>query len=76
MEQFTYVIKDSGGIHARPAGMLVKKAAEFSSRVVLKKGQKAADIHRLFSIISLGANRAIRLRLKSKARMKKLRWTT
>ena len=30
MIQFTYTIQDPQGIHARPAGMLVKEAAKFS----------------------------------------------
>ena len=33
MEQFTYVIKDSAGLHARPAGLLVKKASAYSSNI-------------------------------------------
>ena len=34
MKEFKYVIKDEQGIHARPAGMFVKEAAAFSSKVV------------------------------------------
>lgn len=29
MKEFKYVITDKGGIHARPAGALVKEAAAF-----------------------------------------------
>ena len=32
MIQFTYTIQDPQGIHARPAGMLVKEAAKFQSK--------------------------------------------
>ena len=31
MRQFEYVIKDSVGIHARPAGLLVKEAKKYKS---------------------------------------------
>ena len=31
MEKFTYTITDPAGIHARPAGLLVKTAAGFKS---------------------------------------------
>ena len=31
MKEFEYTITDELGIHARPAGLLVKKAAEFAS---------------------------------------------
>lgn len=53
MKEIQYVIKDSAGIHARPAGLLVKKAAEFSSKITLKKDGKEADARRLFSIMGL-----------------------
>lgn len=55
MKEIQYVIKDSAGIHARPAGLLVKKAAEFSSKITLKKDGKEADARRLFSIMGLAA---------------------
>ena len=35
MKEFEYTITDELGIHARPAGLLVKKAAEFASTVSL-----------------------------------------
>lgn len=53
MKEFQYVIKDNIGIHARPAGLLVKKAAEFTSKVTIKKGDKTADASRLFSVMGL-----------------------
>ena len=40
MKEFRYVIKDSVGIHARPAGMLVKTAGAFQSFITVKKGRK------------------------------------
>ena len=53
MKSFTYVIKDSAGIHARPAGLLVKKASEFSSDISVSKGDKKADAKKIFSVMSL-----------------------
>lgn len=55
MKEIQYVIKDSAGIHARPAGMLVKKAAEFQSKITVKKDGKSADARRLFSLMGLAA---------------------
>ena len=40
MKKFTYTIKDSVGIHARPAGLLAKKAKEFESVVTIDKNGK------------------------------------
>ena len=33
MKELSYIIKDENGIHARPAGLLVKKAGIFKSSV-------------------------------------------
>lgn len=55
MKQFTYQIQDPNGLHARPAGALVKVAKEFSSTVTVKNGEKTADGKRLLSLMSLGA---------------------
>ena len=35
MKEFKYVVTDAEGIHARPAGLLVKKAGEFTSSVTI-----------------------------------------
>ena len=47
MKQFEYVITDPVGIHARPAGLLVKEAKQHASRIMLQKGEKAADATRM-----------------------------
>ena len=53
MKSFTYVIQDALGIHARPAGLLVKKASEFQSKVTIQKGGRSADAGRLFALMGL-----------------------
>ena len=47
MKQFTYVITDEAGIHARPAGLLVKEAAKFASSTTIAKGAKKGVRERL-----------------------------
>lgn len=54
MKEFTYTIKDENGIHARPAGMLVKKAREFKSTSILSKNGKSAELTKLMALMSLG----------------------
>ena len=54
MKQFEYVITDPVGIHARPAGLLVKEAKQHASRIMLQKGEKAADATRMMSVMGLG----------------------
>lgn len=53
MVSFNYVIKDELGIHARPAGMLVKEVAKLSSTVTIKKGEKSGNAKMIFGIMGL-----------------------
>ena len=54
MAKFTYVVQDNEGIHARPAGLLVKEAAKYESKVSLTKDGKTVDAARLMAVMSLG----------------------
>lgn len=57
MKQFQYVITDALGIHARPAGLLVKEAAKFQADIKIKKDEKEADAKRIFGIMGLAAKK-------------------
>ena len=57
MKEFTYAITDPEGIHARPAGELVKVAKEFTSKITLTKDGKAGDCKKIFSIMGLGVKK-------------------
>ena len=57
MKQFTYVITDEAGIHARPAGLLVKEAAKFASSTTIAKGAKKGDLKRIFGVMALGVKK-------------------
>ncbi len=54
MKSFCYTIKDEIGIHARPAGLLVKKAKEFESAVTLEKDGKSVSATKLMAVMSMG----------------------
>jgi phosphocarrier protein HPr len=54
MKIFTYTIKDDKGLHARPAGLLVKEAKMFKSKTTIEANDKIADLKRIFAIMSLG----------------------
>ncbi len=54
MKEFRYTIKDELGIHARPAGLLVKESSRFLSSVVIEKGEKSGDAKKIFALMSLG----------------------
>ena len=55
MKEFMYKIKDEVGIHARPAGMLVKEAEKYKSEIMLKNtaNEKVAAAKKLFAVMGL-----------------------
>ena len=57
MKQFTYVITDPAGIHARPAGLLVKEAAKFTSSTAIINNGKKGDLKRIFGVMALGVKK-------------------
>ncbi len=54
MKSFKYVILDQIGIHARPAGLIVKTASNFHSTCTIKSDGKSADLKKLMMLMSLG----------------------
>ncbi|EOS74491.1 MAG: HPr family phosphocarrier protein [Lachnospiraceae bacterium] len=54
MKEFKYVIKDAEGIHARPAGELVKAAKEFTCSITITKDGKSGDCKKIFGLMGLG----------------------
>ena len=54
MKTFNYVITDEVGIHVRPAGMLVKEAKKYESQIMIKKGDKQADVRKLMMLMGMG----------------------
>jgi len=55
MKQFQYTINDPLGIHARPAGMLVKVVKTLDSAVTIEKADgKSAGANKLMAVMGLG----------------------
>ncbi len=53
MKSFSYVVKDELGIHARPAGLLVKEAKQFASTITLECGEKKAAAKGLMGVMGM-----------------------
>ena len=54
MKEFEFVVTDPQGIHARPAGLLVKEAKKFESNSSVFKGARKGDLKKIFTIMALG----------------------
>lgn len=57
MKEFKYVVTDPEGIHARPAGELVKAAKAFACSIKLTKDGKSGDCKKIFGIMGLGVKK-------------------
>ena len=64
MQTFNYTITDELGIHARPAGLLVKLAAGCKSDITIVKDGKEANAKRIMALMSLGATKGTEITVK------------
>jgi phosphocarrier protein len=53
MEEIKYVINDELGLHARPAGLLVKAAAKFKCNIQLGTAGKMVNAKRIIGVMAL-----------------------
>lgn len=54
MKEFEFVVTDPRGIHARPAGLLVKEAKKFESNISVFKGARKGNLKKIFTVMALG----------------------
>ncbi|MCQ2539364.1 MAG: HPr family phosphocarrier protein [Acetatifactor sp.] len=54
MKEFNYTITDAQGIHARPAGELIKAAKVFNSTIKIAANGKTGDCKKIFTVMALG----------------------
>ncbi len=54
MNTFDYTITDPNGLHARPAGLLVKQAQAFGCEITVSCHGKSANLKKLLAVMGLG----------------------
>lgn len=54
MIEIKYTVKDPMGIHARPAGELVKACASYPCAIKISNGTKTMDAKRIMGVMALG----------------------
>ena len=54
MNEFEYTIKDENGIHARPAGLIAKKAQEYGFEIIIRCNGKSSSLKKLLSLMGMG----------------------
>lgn len=63
MKEFKYVITDELGLHARPAGLLVKEASKFNCKIRLQKGDREVEAKSILGVMALGTKKGDEIRL-------------
>ena len=61
MKEIKHVINDPLGMHARPAGILVKAVAPFASKITVTAPTGTADAKRLMALMRLAAKQGMEL---------------
>ena len=59
MREFKYVITDPEGLHAGPAGELIKAAKAFGCAIKIAKDGKAVDCKKIFGVMGLGVKKGM-----------------
>ena len=54
MKQFEYTIQEAVGIHARPAGLLVKECKKYQSTITIAKGDASVNALKLMALMGMG----------------------
>lgn len=59
MKAFQYTIQDELGIHARPAGVMVKEVKKFQSKITIEGNGKSADAGKLLAVMGMGIKKGM-----------------
>ena len=63
MKSFEYTVTDPAGIHARPAGLLVKEVRKFTSDVTVTKSGKSVNALKLIALLGMGIRQGDTIRV-------------
>lgn len=64
MIQFEVKVTVEGGLHARPAALLVSRMSQSKSKITLNKGEKKADGRSILGIMTLGVTQGDHLTIE------------
>ena len=57
MRSFVYTVKEENGLHARPAGLLVRLVQTLGDEVRIRRGETSVGATRLLALMGLGIRR-------------------
>ena len=63
MNEFIYTVTDENGIHARPAGLIVKKAQSYDFDVIIEAKGKTESLKKLLALMGMGIKKGDTVRV-------------
>jgi phosphocarrier protein HPr len=63
MKSFQCVVHDENGLHARPAGLFVKAAQQYDSKITVSANGRSADAKKLFAVMGLAVKQGTNITL-------------
>lgn len=54
MKKLKYIIRSENGIHARPAGLLVRETSKYDCNITVKMDDKEVDAKKIIRLMGLG----------------------
>ncbi len=65
MKTFEHIVTDEMGIHARPAGFIVKEAKKYLSKITLEYNGRSAEAVRLMALMGLEVKHGHKVTVKA-----------
>ena len=65
MKEFQYTVKDENGIHARPAGLIVREAQKYGADITIECRDRSASLKKLLSVMGLGIKKGDTVTVRS-----------
>ena len=63
MNEFEYTVKDENGIHARPAGLIVREAQKYDFDVTIECKGKTENLKKLLALMGMGIKKGDTVRV-------------
>ena len=67
MNEFEYTITDENGVHARPAGLIVRKAQEYDFEITIESKGKRGSLKKLLALMGMGIKKGDTVKVSSPA---------
>lgn len=65
MTEESITVTNETGLHSRPADLFVRTSKLYSSRIVVRKGEKSADAKNIIKVILLNVSQGSSIRIEA-----------